>query len=198
MSGGREFVRDSENFLPPEELAQIAEELRGRGNIGAAFTYNEPLVGWEYVRDAAVLLREKGLKVVLVTNGCVTGETADQILPLTDALNIELKCFRAETYEKTLGGDLETVKSFIAKAAQTCHVELTTLVVPGMNDSEAEIRDLAAWVASLPGGEEIPLHLTRFFPQYRMRDRGPTPRQTVLRLVSAARETLRWVYAGNM
>lgn len=198
MSGGREFVRDSENFLSPEELAQIAEELRGRGNIGAAFTYNEPLVGWEYVRDAAVLLREKGLMVVLVTNGCVTGETANQILPLTDALNIDLKCFRSETYEKTLGGDLETVKSFIAKAAQTCHVELTTLVVPGMNDSEEEIRDLAAWVASLPGGEEIPLHLTRFFPQYRMRDRGPTPRQTVLRLVSAAREKLRWVYAGNM
>ena len=198
MSDGAEFMRGRESFLPPERLAEAADRLRGRGNIGVAFTYNEPLIGWEYVRDTAVLLREKGLKVVLVTNGCVNGEIADALLPLTDALNIDLKSFRAETYEKLLGGDLETVRRFIARAAERCHVELTTLIVPGMNDSEEEIRELSEWVASLPGGEEIPLHLTRFFPRYHMTDRRPTERETVLRLVSVARERLRWVYPGNM
>ena len=198
MSDGAEFTRGRESFLPPERLAEAADRLRGRGNIGVAFTYNEPLIGWEYVRDTAVLLREKDLKVVLVTNGCVNGEIADALLPLTDALNIDLKSFRAETYEKLLGGDLETVRRFIARAAERCHVELTTLIVPGMNDSEEEIRELSEWVASLPGGEEIPLHLTRFFPRYHLTDRRPTERETVLRLVSVARERLRWVYPGNM
>ena len=84
------------------------------------------------------------------------------------------------------------------KAAESCHVELTTLVVPGMNDSEEEIRDLTEWIASLPDGENIPLHLTRFFPRYRMTDRRPTERTAILRLVSAAQERLKWVYPGNM
>ncbi len=196
-SNGKEFT-GSGHYLSPEELTVMAEKLQYRGNIGAAFTYNEPLIGWEYVRDAAKLLREKDLKVVLVTNGCVNEEIADQLLPLVDALNIDLKCFRTETYAKLLGGDLEAVKSFIAKAAENCHVELTTLIVPGMNDSEEEIRDLIEWIASLPDGEEIPLHLTRFFPRHRMTDRRPTERQSVLRLVSVAQEKLKWVYPGNM
>ena len=197
-SDGDEFVRGGNNFLSPGKLTELADRLRSRGNIGAAFTYNEPLVGWEYVGDTAKLLREKGLKTVLVTNGCVNGEIAERLLPYVDALNIDLKSFRAETYEKILGGDLETVKRFIARAAEGCHVELTTLIVPGMNDSEEEIRELTDWVASLPHGEEIPLHLTRFFPRYNMTDRRPTERQSVLRLVSAAREKLRYVYPGNM
>ena len=182
----------------PEELAELADALRPRGNIGLAFTYNEPLICWEYVVDTAKLLRERGLKTVLVTNGCASAPVADAVLPWVDALNIDLKCFRAETYEKLLGGDLETVKGFIEKAAALCHVELTTLIVPGVNDSEEEIRQLTAWVASLPGGEEIPLHVTRFFPRYHMTDRPPTPRQTVLRLAELARERLKYVYPGNL
>jgi pyruvate formate lyase activating enzyme len=196
-TGGDPAEREN-SFLPPEELAALAEKLRVRGNIGVAFTYNEPLICWEYVRDTAKLLRERELKTVLVTNGCVREEIADKVLPYTDALNIDLKCFRAETYEKLLGGDLETVKRFIARAAENCHVELTTLIVPGMNDGEEEIRALTAWVASLPGGGEIPLHLTRFFPRHRMTDRRATGRESVLRLVSLARQRLRWVYPGNM
>lgn len=197
-SDGREFSRDEERFYSPERLTALADKLRAWGNIGVAFTYNEPLIGWEYVRDTALLLREQGLKTVLVTNGCVNEEIGEILLPLTDALNIDLKSFRAETYQKLLGGDLETVKRFIARAAERCHVELTTLIVPGMNDSEEEIRELTAWVASLRGGEEIPLHLTRFFPRYQMTDRRATERASVLRLVSVARERLRYVYAGNM
>ena len=199
MSDGREFLRDRERrYLTPEGLAALAEELRPRGNIGVAFTYNEPLIGWEYVRDTAVLLREKGLKTVLVTNGCASEEVARTLLPLTDALNIDLKCFRADTYSRRLGGDLETVKRFIAMAAERCHVELTTLVVPGMNDGEEEIRSLAEWIASLPNGEDIPLHLTRFFPRWKMPDTPATERQCILRLTDLARKRLRFVYAGNI
>ena len=198
MSDGEEFARAEGGFLPPEELSALADRLRGRGNIGAAFTYNEPLIGWEYVRDTAKLLRERGLKTVLVTNGCVNDEIGKELLPLTDALNIDLKSFRPETYRRTLGGDLEAVKRFIARAAECCHVELTTLIVPGMNDTPDEIREMTAWIASLPNGAEIPLHLTRFFPRYKMADREPTPRESVLRLAAAAEEKLRWVYPGNM
>ncbi len=198
MSDGGEFLGDKDRYLPPEKLAELAEELRNRGNIGVAFTYNEPLISWEYVRDTAKLLRERDLKTVLVTNGCVNETIAEELLPLTDALNIDLKSFRAETYQRTLGGDLDTVKRVIEMAAVCCHVELTTLIVPGMNDSQEEIRELTEWVSSLPGGQDIPLHLTRFFPRYRMAEGKPTEKQTILRLVSIAKERLRYVYAGNM
>ena len=199
MSDGREYLGDmSRHYISPERLADLADELRRRGNIGVAFTYNEPLICWEYVLDTAKILKEKDLRVVLVTNGCVNAEIAEKVLQYTDALNIDLKSFRAETYKKTLGGDLETVKSFIAKAAESCHVELTTLIVPGMNDSEEEIRDMTKWIASLPNGEDIPLHLTRFFPRHRMTDRNATDRRTVLKLVSVAEESLHHVFPGNM
>ena len=200
MSDGSEALRgkEAEHYLAPDVLADMAERLRGRGNIGVAFTYNEPTICWEYILDTAPLLREKKLKTVLVTNGCVEDQIAERLLPFADALNIDLKCFDAETYRKTLGGDLETVKRFIGKASSRCHVELTTLIVPGLNDSEAEMRALTDWVASLPDGENIPLHLTRFFPRYRMTDRAATERKTVLRLAEIAGEKLKYVYPGNM
>ena len=199
MTDGSEVIRgDASHFLPPDALADMAERLRGRGNIGVAFTYNEPTICHEYILDTAPLLREKELKTVLVTNGCVEEKIAEKLLPLTDALNIDLKCFDAETYRNVLGGDLETVKRFIENASAQCHVELTTLIVPGLNDSEAEMRSLSGWVASLPGGEEIPLHITRFFPRYRMTDRAATERRTVLRLAEIAGEKLKYVYPGNM
>ena len=201
MSDGSEFRRSkraAENVFEPDVLADMAEQLTERGNIGVAFTYNEPLISYEFVRDTAKLLREKDLKTVLVTNGCVNGEIAEEVLPLTDALNIDLKSFQDEVYHKTLGGDLETVKRFIAKAAEQCHVELTSLIVPGMNDSEDEIRAMTQWIASLPGGDEIPLHITRFFPRYKVTDRKPTDRALLLRLVDVAREQLQYVYPGNL
>ena len=199
MSDGHEYLSElSRRYVSPERLTELADELRGRGNIGVAFTYNEPLIGWEYVLDTAKLLRKKGLKTVLVTNGCVNAGIAEKVLPYTDALNIDLKSFRADTYKKTLGGDLEAVRRFIAMAAESCHVELTTLIVPGMNDSEEEIRDMTEWIASLPNGEEIPLHLTRFFPRHRMTDRQATDRRNILRLVSVAEEYLHYVFPGNM
>lgn len=195
---GRGEEAGLDNYLSPEELTRIAVKTKPQGNIGVAFTYNEPLIGYEYVLDTSMLLKEAGLKTVLVTNGCVNGEIADKILPYTDALNIDLKSFDPEVYRDTLGGDLEAVKSFIRKAAALCHVELTTLVVPGMNDSFDEMERISDWIASLPGGEEIPLHITRFFPRHRMTDRRPTDTGLVMKLTELAGERLKYVYPGNI
>ena len=201
MSDGQEFRhgrRAEDNYVSPEVLADMAEHLRLQRNIGVAFTYNEPLISYEYVMDTARLLREKDLKVVLVTNGCVNDEIADAVLPLTDALNIDLKSFQDDVYRNILGGNLAAVKNFIAKAAEQCHVELTSLIVPGMNDSEEEIRAMTQWIASLPHGEEIPLHITRFFPRYRMQDRNPTEKAVILKLVEIARQQLKYVFPGHI
>ena len=180
--------------VSPEQLAAQAAELVPHGSIGVAYTYNEPLTGYEYVRDCAALVHEQGMVNVLVTNGTVEEEPWRALLPLIDAANIDLKGFTPAWYRR-LGGDLETVKRSIALAAERCHVEVTTLLIPGENDSEEEIRELARWLASI--SPEIPLHLSRFFPQYQMVDRLPTPVEQVYRLSEAAQEYLSHVYTGN-
>lgn len=178
----------------PAELVQRAEKYRLVGNIGIAFTYNEPLVGWEYVRDTAKLIHERGMKNVLVTNGSVSLSVLEALLPYVDAMNIDLKGFREEYYRK-LGGDLDTVKAFIARADRDCHVELTTLIVPGENDGLEEMEEEAAWIASV--NADIPLHVTRFFPRYRMTDRDATDVQRVHALADVARNRLKYVFVGN-
>ena len=180
--------------VSPELLADKATELRSRGNIGVAYTYNEPLVGYEYVRDCAGLVHKRGMVNVLVTNGTIEEAPWRQLLPLIDAVNIDLKGFTSAWYRR-LGGDLDTVKRSIALEAEECHVEVTTLLVPGENDSTEEIRELAQWLASVC--PEIPLHLSRFFPRYRMADRPPTPVDQVYRLAEMARGYLSYVYTGN-
>lgn len=181
-------------YISPEDLGKRALEYRPMGNIGAAFTYNEPLVGWEYVRDSARIIKELGMDNVMVTNGTASLEVLEELLPHMDAMNIDLKAFREETYRK-LGGDLETVKAFITRAAAGCHVELTTLVVPGMNDGTEEMEEEAQWIASL--GKDIPLHVTRFFPRYHMTDRDATEVGQVYRLAEAAGKYLEHVFVGN-
>ena len=187
----------------PEELADLAERLRPRGNLGIAFTYNEPLVNWEFVRDTAALMRERGMKTVLVTNGTAEQAVLRELLPLVDAMNIDLKGFTDRYYEEVLKGSLSQVKAFIETAVQHCHVELTTLIVPGENDGEDEMRALSSFVAGLKDGDgrvtgtQVPLHITRFFPRFRMRDRGATEVAQIRRLVRVAQEQLKYVYAGN-
>lgn len=180
--------------LSSEELAEKAKASEREGNIGIAFTYNEPLVGYEFVRDTARLVKERGQKTVVVTNGSVSGQAIDEILPWVNAMNIDLKGFTEEYYRK-LGGDLETVKAFIKKAASCCHVELTTLVVPGENDDPDQMRKLAGWVASID--KKIPLHVTRFFPRWKMADLPATPVKTVYGLSEIAGEYLEYVFTGN-
>lgn len=195
MTDGKDI--DAE-YLSPKQLADMAlmwKEQKRAGNIGVAYTYNEPLVGWEFVRDTARLVREYGMLNVLVTNGTASKDVLEELLPLTDAMNIDLKGFREEYYRK-LGGDLETVKAFIARAAKDCHVELTTLIVPGENDSIEDMEAQAKWISGLC--PTIPLHITRFFPRYHMRDREATDVEQLYRLAETAERYLEKVYVGNI
>jgi len=180
--------------MSPESLIEEALSLRDQKNIGVAYTYNEPLVGYEFVRDCAKEAKKNGLKNVVVTNGCFCEESMRELLPDIDALNIDLKGFTQQFYDK-LKGDLETVKRTIQIATEYSHVEVTTLIVPGENDSVAEIRALSKWLASV--GKDIPLHLIRFFPNYKMLDRDATEVAEVYRLAEKARESLEYVYVGN-
>ena len=192
------WMRTAET-ISPEQLTSLALAARPRGNIGIAYTYNEPLTGWEYVRDTARLAQAEGLRNVLVTSGNAENPVLEELRPYIDAMNIDLKGFTKRYYREVLGGDLETVLAFIESAVRSCHVELTTLVVPGENDSEDEMRALSAWAGRLrnPDGEQVPLHVTRFFPRHAMTDRAPTDVRTVYRLAEVAREHLRYVYPGN-
>lgn len=181
-------------YVPPEDLVMAAVDLVSGNNIGIAYTYNEPLVGYEYVRDCAKLAREKGLKNVVVTNGCFLKEPMNEIMPLIDAFNIDLKGFTNEFYKK-IGGDLEIVKNFIALAAESSHVEVTTLIIPDENDSEEEIENLSKFIAGID--VNMPLHISRFFPCYKMQDKNPTEVEKVYKLADIARKNLNYVYEGN-
>ncbi|MBQ9482841.1 MAG: AmmeMemoRadiSam system radical SAM enzyme [Ruminiclostridium sp.] len=181
--------------VTPEELTAAALRYRPKGNIGLAFTYNEPLIGYEFVRDTAKLVHENGMMNVLVTNGTAELAVLDELSPYIDAMNIDLKGFTDRYYSKVLGGNRSMVMRFIERAIHSAHIELTTLIIPDENDSEAEMRELSSWVASL--SPEIPLHISRFFPRFHMTDRNATDVAHVYRLADAAREKLKYVFTGN-
>ena len=195
--GRRERTLDTA-YYTPQELCDLALDLRERGNIGIAFTYNEPLVGWEFVRDTAKLFHRHDLKTVLVSNGMASQEILQEILPYIDAMNIDLKGFTPEFYRDFVGGDLEMVKDFIRTAAEGCHIEITKLIIPDKNDSEEEMRRMTEWIALLRGGRgrRIPLHVSRYFPRYKW-TAPATPVKTVYGLADVAREKLDYVYTGN-
>lgn len=182
--------------VEPGELVEQALRLADRGCIGIAYTYNEPLVGFEFVRDCARLAHEAGLLNVVVSNGMICDEPLEELVPLIDAANIDLKGFSQDFYD-LVGGEYLTVCRTIERlaAAPSCHLEVTTLVIPGLNDDVGQIAEAAWWLASLDPG--ITYHLTRFFPQHRMADRPPTPIATLREAADAARRNLRDVRLGN-
>ena len=195
---GQEYTMGC-RYLGPDELADIALQYKGEGNIGVAFTYNEPLVGYEFVIDASLETHKLGMKTVLVSNGCVSERVRDLVLPHIDAMNIDLKGFTDDYYSKTLGGDRNLVMSFIEEAAKMCHVEVTTLVVPGYNDSEEEMKRLSAWIAGLNGGrgkEKVALHISRYFPRFKM-STPATDVDLIYRLAEVAGQNLDHVFTGN-
>ncbi len=181
----------------PAALAEVAARLaRERDNLGLAYTYNEPLVGWEFVRDCAREIRARGLANVLVSNGVAAPEVVAELAPLLDAANIDLKGPSQEYYD-WVGGDFAAVcRTIRALHAAGCHVEVTTLVVPGRNDGEGDIDAIAEFVASV--SPEMPLHVTRFFPRFRMADGEPTPVATIRSLAEVARRRLKHVLTGNL
>ena len=191
MADGQSETQD----VTPAELAALAHDLSRRppGNIGVAFTYNEPLLSYEFIMDAAPLLHEAGLFVVLVTNGMIAPAPLEALLPHVDAMNIDLKGWQPDFYRR-LDGDLSTVKHTIARAVKSCHVEVTTLIIPGQNDSAGDMEEESRWLASL--SPDLPLHISRYFPRWH-ENTPATPVETIERLAAIARKHLRFVHKGN-
>jgi len=179
-------------YIEPERLVDIAIHEK---SLGIAYTYSEPLIHMEYVLDTARLARKRGLKNVLVSNGYVDPGPAGELLEVLDAANIDLKTFNPGFYRKELGGKLEEVKRFISDAAGRISLEVTTLVIPGKNDSDEEIDEIARFLAALD--PDIAYHLSCYYPMYRYHI-PPTPVSTVKRLAEVARKHLHYVYMGNV
>jgi pyruvate formate lyase activating enzyme len=180
--------------VSPERIA--ADAASAGHNIGLAFTYNEPVVWFEFMRDTAFMIKEEGLKTVMVSNGFVNSGPLSEIIGFIDAFNIDLKAFNSAFYKKLTGADPEPVKQSlrqISKAGR--HLEITTLIIPGRNDSEKEMFEESKWIAG-ETGDETPLHLSRYFPTYR-RDDPATPQSTLDRLHEIASQNLKYVYIGN-
>jgi pyruvate formate lyase activating enzyme len=186
---------ETKRLQPAEAVALAQAAQRTTNNIGVAFTYNEPTIGYEFVLETASLAKEKGLKTVLVTNGYLQVEPWLALLSHIDALNIDVKAFTEATYQELCSASLAPILRNIELAHEQSHVELTYLVVPGINDTLQEVERLVSWVAAL--SPDIPLHLTRYFPSYKLKT-APTPLTTLQQLARLAREQLNFVYLGNI
>jgi pyruvate formate lyase activating enzyme len=195
LPGGREIEREVRGrFYPPSELAAAAKPY------GAlAYTYSEPLVHIEYLLECMACAQKNNVANVLVTNGCINSGAAIQILPLTAALNIDLKCFSKDSYSKILGGNLDAVLNFIRMSVEKkIHVELTTLVVPGFNDSIHELDKCRDFIAELEsGGAVVPWHLSAYHPSWKY-NAPATDAANIIAAVKRAKEKLPYVYAGNI
>ena len=174
---------------------EVVERAKELDSFGVAYTYNEPFIWYEFVLDTAKLARQNGLKNVLVTNGFVNIEPLKGMLPHIDAMNIDLKAFDEDFYLKICKGSLKPVLDVIKLSAKACHVELTNLIIPTLNDSEDSIKKMVDWIYSNLG-PAVPLHLSRYFPCYNM-DLPPTPIESLKRAAHIAREKLKYVYIGN-
>ncbi|MCH4166080.1 MAG: AmmeMemoRadiSam system radical SAM enzyme [Megasphaera sp.] len=181
--------------ITPQEAAALAIQEKEHGNIGLAYTYNEPVVWYEFIRQTAPLIHEADLVNVMVTNGYIEEKPLQGLLPFIDAWNIDLKSFQEDYYRSICHGSLSPVMRTISLAAAVSHVEITTLIVPGKNDSIDDMDREAAWLASLR--PDIPLHITRYFPRYHMTT-AATSVNTLYALADKAKQYLRYVYIGNI
>ncbi|MGE5653184.1 MAG: AmmeMemoRadiSam system radical SAM enzyme [Bacillota bacterium] len=184
--------------VAPSRIIELAgsETARRQGCIGIAYTYNEPIIWSEYIRDVAPQARAQGLKNVLVTSGYATPKPWRELMKVIDAANIDVKGYTDRFYDSVCSGHLAPVRKAVEMAVEAgVHVEITTLLIPDANDSEDEIESLARWLASL--NPLIPLHFSRYFPNYHMQA-PPTPLATLQRAQAIAKEHLRYVYLGNV
>ncbi|WP_338818397.1 GTP 3',8-cyclase [Moorella thermoacetica] len=180
--------------ISPDDLVRKAREV---DSLGIAYTYSEPLVWFEFVLATAQLARNAGLKNVMVTNGFIRPEPLKELLPWIDAWNIDVKGFSLEFYRKVVKGDYRPVLKTAAAAVDSgSHVEITTLLVTGLNDDSTELEELVKWVATNLG-VDTPLHFSRYFPRYRL-EAPPTPLETMRRARDMARKHLHYVYLGNV
>ena len=183
---------------PTQDITSEAliERAKEHGSFGIAYTYNEPFIWYEFVLDTAKLAKKRGLENVLVTNGYVNMEPLEGMLPYIGAMNIDLKSFDEGFYSKICKGALKPVLEVIKRSAKSCHIELTTLIIPTLNDSEEMIRKEVDWIYDNLG-PEVPLHFSRYFPCYKM-TLPPTPVKTLEMAGRIAREKLKHVYLGNV
>jgi pyruvate formate lyase activating enzyme len=179
-------------YMNSDEVADMAD--RG-GSIGVAYTYNEPMMWYEFVLECARKVRDRGLVNVLVTNGSVNPEPLEELLPLIDAMNIDVKSMDPAFYRKICKSKLEPVLETARRAKRDCHVEITNLVIPTLNDSDELMGELIDFVAEL--GRDTPLHLSAYYPCYKMTIE-PTPVSTLNRAYDLAKEKLDFVYVGNV
>lgn len=187
-------VDTAAQVVAPGRLVQTARDEK---SIGIAYTYNEPLINLEYVQDCARLARQAGLVNVLVTNGYVEEKPAAGLLTLVDALNIDIKSMEDSFYKKVCRGTLEPVLHFSRQAvAAGCHVEITNLLIPSLNDSAEQVGRLAGWMAENLG-KQVPLHLSAYHPDYRL-NLPPTPLAVLKRAWDRCRQELDYVYMGNV
>ncbi|WP_234124176.1 AmmeMemoRadiSam system radical SAM enzyme [Clostridium hydrogenum] len=182
-------------FVSKEDLVHTA--LTMKDNIGIAFTYNEPSIWYEYVYDASKLLKETNpnASVVVVTNGYISEEPLKKLLPYVDAMNIDLKSFNKDYYKDLCGGSLQSVLKNIEIAARNTHVEITTLLVSGENDSLEEVEEIAKFLSSI--SLDIPLHLSRYFPRYKL-ENEPTNIEFMKKAEEVAKKYLNKVSLGNI
>ncbi|HLP72069.1 MAG TPA: AmmeMemoRadiSam system radical SAM enzyme [Bacteroidales bacterium] len=181
--------------MPPEEIVSAA--LRTPKNIGIAFTYNEPTIWFEFIRDVSISARNAGLNTVVVSNGYVNPEPLKEITGFIDAFNIDLKSFNDNSYRTLTGAHLEPVlNSLKIIAGSGKHLEVTSLIIPGHNDNLGEMEKQSEWIAG-ELGKDVPLHLSRYYPMYK-RDDPATSTETLLRLYEKASEKLDFVYMGNL
>jgi len=180
------------NITPREAI----DRARALGSFGIAYTYNEPFIWYEFVLDTAKLARKNTLENVLVTNGYVSPEPLEGMLPYIGAMNIDLKSFDEDFYTKICGGHLAPVLDTIKRSARSCHIELTNLIIPTLNDSEKSVTKLVDWIADNVG-PEVPLHFSGYFPCYKITF-PPTPIETLRMAEQIAKKKLKYVYLGNV
>lgn len=191
----QQFETVDGHSLSPGEL--VSKALKAEDNIGIAYTYNEPVIWYEYVIDCALLAASAGLKNVMVTNGFINKKPLSQLTDIIDAFNIDLKAFDDRFYRRYTGASLKPVMASVCDvAASGRHLEITTLILPGLNDTDEAMRHEARWISE-NAGADVPLHLSRYFPMYKRSD-PPTPASTIIRLKEIASEYLNFVYTGNM
>ena len=186
-----------ESLIPEVNITKIIKDaLSVENNIGIAFTYNEPIIWFEYMRDVAVTAKKEGLYTVMVSNGYVNAGPLAEITEFIDAFNIDLKAFNNTFYRKLTGAELEPVKNSLKQIAKSGkHLEITTLIIPGQNDDEKDMELQSEWIAG-ELGKRVPFHLSRYFPTYK-RDNPSTPDELLKKMFEIASKNLDYVYLGN-
>ena len=195
-----------QNWAISQDMGAAAEKITSEWvvakakeskSFGIAYTYNEPFIWYEFVLDTAKLARKEGLENVLVTNGYVNPEPLEEMLPFFDAMNIDLKSIGDDFYKKICRGSVEPVLYTIKRSAKSCHIELTNLIIPELNDSDDDITRLVDWIYENVG-PEVPLHFSRFFPCYKLLDKPITSLEALKRAEKIAKKKLKYVHMGNI